>query len=140
MVPPLSDNSVPLQRPDLSPLPTPQVLRMCQVELDKLFPDRLQKIVLKAQMDRRIRFYLAHLQDFFQRNQLFEFYDQYSNNGQTIPVYVMRFNHIQQLGNLRIFFVLQDKEIYLVHAFQEKKKADYAPAYEVVKGRLTAYR
>lgn len=113
---------------------------MCQVELDKLFPDRQQKIVLKAQMERRLRFYLAHLQDFFQGNQLFEFYDQYSNNGQTIPVYVMRFNHIQQLGNLRIFFVLQDKEIYLVHAFQEKKKADYAPAYEVVKGRLTAYR
>ncbi len=122
--------------PDISPTLAPLILGICQAELDKLFTDHDQKVILKAQMRKRVGFYYEHPQDFFRGNQLFEFYSQCDVKQKQVPVYVMRFNKIKRLGNLRIFFFLCKQEMVLLLAFQEKKKADYLPAYEVAKTRL----
>lgn len=123
-------------RPDISPTQAPQILIICQDELDKLFTDRGPRALLKSQMEKRVKFFYDHPQNFFQSNEFFKFFTQCDVNKKQIPVYVMRFNHMTLLGNLRIFLILHEGELLLLHAFQEKKKSDYAPAFETTKKRL----
>ena len=126
-----------LGRPDVRPSPRPRIMENCQDELNKLFPTTQQLVVLKAQIQKRMNFFQDHPSDFFVANPLFEYYCSYSDQGTPLSVYVMRFNKIKILGNLRIFFVIKDNEMYMLHAFCEKKKSDYDLAYDVVKTRLS---
>ena len=126
-----------MNRPDVRPSPRPFIVDSCQSELNKLFPTAHQQVVLKAQIQKRINFFQDHLTNFAQAYPLFEFYDNYSDQGTPLPIYVMRFNKSKDLGNLRIFFIIFESKMYLLHAFLEKGKKAYAPAYEVVKKRLS---
>ena len=128
---------IPLVRPDVRPCLRPYILESCQNDLNKLYPTSFQQSILKAKLQKRICFYQDHPSDFFLGNPLFGFYGNYSDYGTPLPVYVMRFNKVKPLGNLRIFFVIENKEMYLIHAFLEKGKKTYGPAYEVVKTRLS---
>ena len=126
-----------LKRPDVSPTKSPKIHDSCQSDLDKLYPTDLQQKVLKAQIKKRLEYFQSHSSDFCIDNAFFEPYKSVNDHGTQIPVFVMRFNKIKLLSNLRIFFVVESNEIHLIHAFQEKGKKTYDPAYEVVKARLS---
>ena len=126
-----------LAKPDLKPSPIPFIHESCQGELNKMYPTSSLQKVLKTQMQKRMEFYDNHPTNFFADNPLFEYFDAYNDHGTPLPIYVMRFNRNKILGNLRIGCVVRSEKIYLLHAFKEKKKADYDPAYEVTKTRLS---
>ena len=135
---PIQFGKVPkMKRPDISPVSPPKILELCQEELDTLYPDRPQQIVLKKQIQRRMEFFHGHRTDFV-RKPLFEQYGTFRFEGKNIPAYVMRFNHVGDLANLRIFFILYEGDMVLLHAFQETKDGSYEKAFDVAKGRLAA--
>lgn len=138
MPPVLFDNIALLSKPDIRPILPPKILGICQDELDKMFTDRMQMILLKNQMKKRVSFFNDHRGDFFKYRPFFEQYGEFKFEGKTIPAYVMRFNHVSGLGNLRIFFVLYHGSIVLLHAFRETNSGSYDCAYDVAKGRLSA--
>ena len=136
---PLLFNNIPvLLRPDISPLSPPKILGICQEELDRMFTDRSQQMVLKEQMKRRVEYFQTQ-RGHFVKKPLFEQYGSFSFEGKSIPAYVMRFNHVSGLANLRIFFILYEGEMVLLHAFQETNSGSYDNASKVAKGRLSAH-
>lgn len=126
-----------LDRPDVSPSTCPMIHESCQGELNKLYQTEKQQSVLKNKLKRRIDFFQSHPSDFSNAYPLFEPYQTYNDQGTPLPVYVMRFNKDKILGNLRIFFIVQQNEMYMLHAFIERGKKTYGPAYNVVKARLS---
>ena len=126
-----------LGRPDVRPSPRPYIMDKCQSDLDKLCPTAHQQAVLKAKIQKRMKFFQDHPSDFSRDNPLFEHFATYSDRGTPLQVYVMRFNKDKTIGNLRIFFVVKENEMYMLHAFLEKGKKTYGPAYDVVKTRLS---
>lgn len=127
----------PLDRPDVRPSKRPMIHESCQDDLNKLYKASKQQKVLKSKIQKRMDFFKDHPSDFANAFPLFEPYQTYNDHGTPLPVYVMRFNKDKILGNLRIFFVVQSNEMYMLHAFIEKGKKTYPPAYEVVKTRLS---
>jgi len=125
-----------LQQPDLQPILPPLIHCSCQDEVNNICQDQKQKIVLKTQLKKRMAFYYDHLTGFDRNNPYFEFIDHIKDGNNRIACYSCRFNHVQNLGNLRILFVLDEKTPCFLYAFQEKRKSDYKHGLEVVKQRL----
>lgn len=125
-----------LRQPDLQPLSPPLIHAACQEELNDICQDAKQKIVLKSQLNKRMLFYYAHLKDFDRNNQFFEFIDHIKDGNNQMNCYSCRFNHVQNLGNLRILFVLDEGTPCFLYAFQEKRKLDYKHGLDVVRQRL----
>lgn len=119
--------------PDIRPLTGPKLHPICQSEIISLFPDRNQQLILKGQIKKRLSELanepglLNNHPGWFERIELYEGY----------MIYSLRFNHIKNLSNLRILFVMNDKQPMFIHAFQEKKGGrDYQNALEITKNRI----
>ena len=119
--------------PDISPLTGPKLHPICQSELMNLFPMRKEQMVLKSQIKKRLNELendpqkLNNYPGWFERLGTYDGY----------MIYSLRFNHAKDLANLRILFVMNDKQPMFIHAFQEKKGGvDYKKAIDITVNRL----
>ena len=119
--------------PDIRPLTGPKLHPVCQSELINLYPVRKEQLILKVQTQKRLNELASNPQilnnhpGWFERLGMHEGY----------MIYSLRFNHVKDLSNLRILFVMNAKQPMFIHAFQEKKgSADYKKAIDITLERL----
>ena len=120
-----------LKRPALHPSPQPKVHHRCEKELQDLFRDVKQQAVLKTQLKKRLDYLLANPEIFHLRTEWYESIDRLSDGRM---YFSMRFNYL--LGNLRILFVMEDRQPCLAVAFLEHNKRDYEKAKQNLNNRM----
>ena len=118
--------------PDIRPTVGPKVHPSCQDELETLFPTRSEQALLKTQTKRRLD-YLAG-----DPKRLDAHREWYENLGRIegITLYSLRYNKVAMLGNLRILFVMHEKQPMFLYAFKEKRRGEYEHPIKIAIERL----
>ena len=118
--------------PDIRPTVGPKIHPSCQEELEALFTTKSEQMLLKKQTVKRLHYLVEDPKrlDFHK--------EWYENLGsvQGVTLYSLRYNKIASLGNLRILFIMHEKQPMFLCAFKEKRKGDYEHPKKLAIDRL----
>lgn len=118
--------------PDIRPTVGPKIHPSCQEELEALFPKKSDQALLQAQTKKR----LNYLAEDYRRLDIHGGWFEKLGQAGGVMLYSLRYNHVLSLGNLRILFVMHERQPMFLCAFKEKRKGDYKHPQRVAIERL----